>query len=64
MLSSGDGLFGSSLGECLGLLSNFHLGGGGFFLSTEKKEGLNTEYWVADYIPYSQGDYWRRRSRR
>lgn len=27
MLSSGDGLFGSSLGECLGLLSNFHLGG-------------------------------------
>lgn len=38
--------------------------GGDFFLSTEKKEGLNTEYWVTDYILYSQGDYWRRRSRR
>lgn len=39
MLSSGDGLFGSSLGECLGLLSNFRLwGGGGFFLSTKKKK--------------------------
>lgn len=62
MLSSGDGLFGSSLGECLGLLSNFHLGG--LFLIDGKKEGLNTEYWVTDYILYSQGDYWRRRSRR
>lgn len=38
MLSSGDGLFGSSLGECLGLLSNFRLGGGGLFLIDEKKK--------------------------
>lgn len=37
---------------------------GGLFLIDEKKEGLNTEYWVTDYILYSQGDYWRRRSRR
>lgn len=39
MLSSGDGLFGSSLGECLGLLSNFHLGGG-LFLIDGKKRGI------------------------